>query len=1194
MSTEICKQCGALIRGQEGGGICYECLASQTLKFLDDSALLSPSATSDELSVLSRFGDYELLREIARGGMGVVYRARKKGKNEVVALKLIHSGPVCSLRTEARFMTEIESAALLAHDHIVPILDVGTHDEMPFYTMRLIEGGSLADLEKQRYGIEGLRDSVARLIKVAEAVHYAHEHGIIHRDLKPSNVLLDEAGEPYVSDFGIAKRLDDQSDLTLTGEVLGTPSYMAPEQTMGSRVQQTIAVDVYSLGAILYHAITGKAPFVAGSPFETMKQIESQDAIRPSEFQSAIDHDLETIVLKCLEKDLSQRYPSAQALAEDLKRWIAGRPVEARPTPWWERIRKWCRRQPYLAFAAGVTLFLLGLLGLQSWAGVQRSQQEQRRIKNLSQRLGENLTSGRLRLADEYLQTGRRGEAVAHVAAIVRDRTGESAPLAYLKSLVEAEPFATQVVRPLAHSNTVWQVDFHPDGDRLVTASSDGKGRIWSFKSPNAPLYEFAHEAEVYRVDFNTSGNLVVTGSYDHTARIWDVETGQPISPELRLPGQVQIARFIGENDRFVVVSGGPAVRVWDTQNLERPHAELKVPPSQALIHIASTVPGDGNRLLVGSVVGGMWLWDWKRGEIEAERHSGAEYISDCVVSPAGDRFIPLGDVDTLALWSMDSFAPIARLNDAEPPRAIGFSSEMETFVTATRNGYQFWDTETGHPLVDKMVLSSMPALWKKINRLPCSERFELWYPFTYRSVFFFQTNGRPSTTPAISFSQSVKGVTPDPHRRRIAIHTADNRLHIWDYSRTLNRNVVYQTPGDFVGNRARFVRGNSGEPLLFVGAHGRTELKAVEFVDGGGSHVSIDINRDHRLREFFGPRSTGLLLARDLDRTSRALRFHPESKSFEQLTDGSKGKLWVISDDDQWGVGSSWGSDLPSLVPLSDPENALPLKNSEGMNLIIFSRDSRYVIGGAETGRVGVWDVDSCELVREVTIAARPVKMLDCSSDASLVTVGYEGGTLVSWRYSLEQGVVWERVVEDGIRAVVYSPDDRWVAIGTEGGQVLTFEAANGKVLPNPVRRQASIEVLQFTPDSRRLLIGSSDRTLGFWDPVSGFPISESVSFTGERRSVDLSPGGEWFCYGADEDTIEVRRVPRSISMSDVPAWLVPFCEAIAGLRLGANDALEVLPWEARMDTLDVVRAWVPGDPLVEWAHSLMSHRGR
>jgi eukaryotic-like serine/threonine-protein kinase len=343
---------------------------TKALRPADEATTLPPSAEQapPPPGLPTAPPGYELLAEIARGGMGVVYRARQVALNRVVALKMILAGQLASDAEVQRFRTEAEAVARLDHPHIVPVHEVGEHAGQHYFSMKLIEGGSLAqELNRCR---DDPRQAACLVTAVARAVHHAHQRGIIHRDLKPGNILLDGEGRPHVTDFGLARRTDDASGPTQVGVIVGTPSYMAPEQAAG-RKDITTAVDVYALGAILYELLTGRPPFLAETALDTVLQVLEKEPVPPRGLNAKIDRDLELICLKCLRKDPPQRYGSAEALAADLGHWAAGEPLSVRAPSLGSLLRLWLRQH----FGAAGWTVVLGVVwgvvaGVAWWLAV--------------------------------------------------------------------------------------------------------------------------------------------------------------------------------------------------------------------------------------------------------------------------------------------------------------------------------------------------------------------------------------------------------------------------------------------------------------------------------------------------------------------------------------------------------------------------------------------------------------------------------------------------------------------------------------------------------------------------------------------------------------------------------------------------------------------------------------------------------
>jgi serine/threonine protein kinase/Tfp pilus assembly protein PilF len=375
--SSVCGKCGAKIPADAPRGSCPACLVETALDLLlqgeadgatEPQVASRGSSAARSAQMVIDFGDYELLEEIGRGGQGVVYRARQKSLNRTIALKVIGLGQWATQAHLKRFRREAEAAANLDHPCIVPIYEVGEREGSCYFSMKFIDGGQLDEVAKRKP--LSPRNAAELIAKLARTVHYAHEHGILHRDIKPGNILLDAKGEPHLTDFGLARLLETKSTVTHTMDVLGTPSYMAPEQASGhnpATAGLTSATDVYGLGAVLYQLLTGLPPFAGGTTYETVRLVLETEPRQPRLSNPKIDRELSTICLKCLEKDPKRRYSSALALAEDLEHWLKHEPIRAKRSGFFTHARKWVQRNPSTTVLVTLLVALAAGMGVMTW-----------------------------------------------------------------------------------------------------------------------------------------------------------------------------------------------------------------------------------------------------------------------------------------------------------------------------------------------------------------------------------------------------------------------------------------------------------------------------------------------------------------------------------------------------------------------------------------------------------------------------------------------------------------------------------------------------------------------------------------------------------------------------------------------------------------------------------------------------------
>jgi WD40 repeat protein len=727
-------------------------IASLSLSLPHSTASSPPPLAGD----FPEIPGHEVLDTLGRGGMGIVYKARHLGLKRLVALKIPLAGFEGDPAEVLRFRREAEAAAHLQHPHLVQIHDVGTWlsrvggPTYPFLSMEYVDGSNLA--QYLRDGPLAPRDAATLIETLARAIHYAHERGIVHRDLKPANVLLaaerqtETPGQgetvpparpefaslvPKITDFGIAGRLDVDGSQTRTGTVLGTPSYMAPEQATGRTHAIGRATDVYALGAILYEILTGRPPFKGTTVLDTLEQVRLLEPVAPRRFQPKTPVDLETICLKCLAKEPPKRYATAEALADDLRRFLDDKPIQARPTPVWEQIWKAAKRRPGIAILLVliVVVSLAGFTGvLSQWRRAEQVAEERRRAiyvlgANLvqqflqrddtprAQEMLENLRPGPgqsdLRGFEWYYLHGLAhgdqlavpgGECVAFThdgrfiaaageegAVIIWDRTGR------------------QVAALHGHSDTVTAVAFSPDGKRLASTARDNTVKVWDWQAGRECLaLPTQHTDWPLCLAFGGDGTTLATAGRDGAVLVWDLRT----RTTRKFPGPAEgtgtCLAFSPKGSLLAFANTAEQVWLWDWQG-DAPPRRIRS-PQIGTVHGLTFSP-DGRLLAMAGSNGSTELWDLVEGESFARLKGHTAQVSCLAISPDGTRLASGSWDRTIRLWEIPSGrdSPIAAPSvlRGHPGFVTGLSFDGEGRFLASAGSdrtVRLWDTQAQRP----------------------------------------------------------------------------------------------------------------------------------------------------------------------------------------------------------------------------------------------------------------------------------------------------------------------------------------------------------------------------------------------------------------------------------------------------------------------------------------------------------------
>ncbi|HEX5272325.1 MAG TPA: protein kinase [Gemmataceae bacterium] len=1021
-----------------------------------DTALEAPQAPAagDGLGIPG----YTVLATLGRGGMGVVYKARQTNLGRTVALKMILSGAHAGPDDLARFRTEAEAIARLQHPNIVQIFEVGEQGGLPFFSLEFCGGGSL---DRKLAGTPLPPQGAARLVEaLARATQAAHDRGVLHRDLKPANVLLADDGTPKITDFGLAKKLDEVGR-TASGEVMGTPSYMAPEQAGGKSKEIGPACDIYALGAILYECLTGRPPFKAATAVDTLMQVVSEEPVPPSRVRANVPRDLQTICMKCLEKERARRYRTAADLAEDLCRFQAGEPIRARDLRFGERLLKLAYRRPALFAAWSLSVLAVVLAGLGTGAAWlwQRAEQARREADAARNHAEEARAQA---VASEGVAEQARRETEQARQQLIRLNYLRQVDLAHREwheghvrrslALVQGcDPalrhwewgYVNHLCRAYllnfkAHTSTSeWYyggtLAYSPDGRSLATGgdSGDPTVKVWDAQTGRETLTLKGHSGGIYSVAFSPDGRRIASASQDNTVKVWDVEAGRE-ALTLGHTGGVSSVAFSPDGKRIATASQNKSVKVWDAQS---GNEMFSVKGNAQGVRRLAFSP-DGDRIAAASYDKTVKVWDAHTGDMLLSNLAHADYVEALAFSPDGTKIASAGRDQTVKVWD-------------------------------ARTGKNTL-TLVGH--VGFILTVAYSPDGKRLGSAGADQTVKVWEAVSGRQVLSLK--GHTSTIGTVAFSRDGK---------RIASASLGTTVKVFDAvssqeARTMKgdsyvRNVSLSPAGDRIAgacydNTVKVWETRTGKVIHNLSGH-RNGVYSVAYSPDGKSLASGGF--DQLVKVWDAQSGQETLTLEGHTQTVTSVAFSPDGKYL-----ASAG-------------GNLWGG-KPGEVKLWDARSGRVILSFQGHTRgvfgVAFSPDGKRLASGSEDTTVKVWDVQTGRETLSLEGHTSVVFGVAFSPDGKRLASAGRDTSVKVWDSCTGKEILSLEGHANEVYGVAFSHDGKRIASIGWDQSIRIWDAETGQPVLSLKCQSSAGWSVAFSPDGKRIA-SSSGSVVQLWDTL-------------------------------------------------------------------------------------------------------------